>query len=182
MFFFYHYFPGRVINLDGRGRNVIPHSKGTYTKKRLLFSKERRCRTAASLRADEIKRWLTPSDFGYRLHAGYNDCSLRGNKTTRELLQWPDELIPKITGHVWFLRSSLLVIIRKFTQRRRRRPRKRQKSNRFRQAKQQLCTCITLFCTFLCRRCTTTSWNCLISRFVEDREQKPTTFFLMQYY
>ena len=24
-------------------------------------------------------------------------------------------------------------------------------------AKQQLCTCITLFCTFLCRRCTTTT-------------------------
>ena len=31
------------------------------------------------------------------------------------------------------------------------------KSSRFRQAKQQLCTCITLFCTFLCRRCTTTT-------------------------
>ena len=27
--------------------------------------------------------------------------------------------------------------------------------NRFRLAKQQLCTCITLFCNFLCRRCTT---------------------------
>ena len=25
------------------------------------------------------------------------------------------------------------------------------KNNRFRLAKQQLCTCITLFCTFLCR-------------------------------
>ena len=29
-------------------------------------------------------------------------------------------------------------------------------------------TCITLFCTFLCRRCTTTTWNCQISRFVEN--------------
>ena len=28
-------------------------------------------------------------------------------------------------------------------------------------AKQQLCTCITLFCTFLCRRCTNTTWNVL---------------------
>ena len=53
-------------------------------------------------------------------------------------------------------------------QRRRGRQRERQKSNRFRLAKQQLCTCITLFCTFLCRRCTTTTWKCLISRFVED--------------
>ena len=30
--------------------------------------------------------------------------------------------------------------------------------------KQQLCTCITLFCTFLCRRLTTTTWDFLISR------------------
>ena len=30
--------------------------------------------------------------------------------------------------------------------------------------KQQLCTCITLFRTFLYRRCTTTTWNFLISR------------------
>ena len=38
---------------------------------------------------------------------------------------------------------------------RRQRRRERQKSNRFRLAKQQLCTCITLFCTFLCRCFTT---------------------------
>ena len=43
------------------------------------------------------------------------------------------------------------------------------KWKRFRLAKQQLCTCITLFCAFLSRRCTTTTtWKCLISRFVED--------------
>ena len=42
------------------------------------------------------------------------------------------------------------------------------KWKRFRLAKQQLCTCITLFCTFLSRSCTTTTWKCLISRFVED--------------
>ena len=52
--------------------------------------------------------------------------------------------------------------------RRRRRQRERQKSSRLKLAKQQLCTCITLFCTFLCRRCTTTTWKCLISRFMED--------------
>ena len=28
-------------------------------------------------------------------------------------------------------------------------------------ANQQLFTCIMLFCTFLCRSCTTTTWNCL---------------------
>ena len=42
------------------------------------------------------------------------------------------------------------------------------KSNRFRLARQQLCTCITLFCTSLGRRYTTATWECLISRFVED--------------
>ena len=40
---------------------------------------------------------------------------------------------------------------------------KRQKKNKT--AKQQPCACITLFCTFLCHRCTTTKWNFLISRF-----------------
>ena len=36
---------------------------------------------------------------------------------------------------------------------------------RFRLAKQQLCLCSTPFGTFLCRNCTTTTWNCLNSRF-----------------
>ena len=59
-------------------------------------------------------------------------------------------------------------LIRELKQRRRRRQQERQKSNWFRLAKQQLCTCITLFCTFLCRRCTSTAWKYLNSRFVED--------------
>ena len=40
-------------------------------------------------------------------------------------------------------------------------------------AKQQLCTCITLFCTFLCRSCTTTTWNDQILSFFEDENGKP---------
>ena len=52
--------------------------------------------------------------------------------------------------------------------RRRRQQREGEKSKRFRFAKQQLCACITLFCTILGRRWTTTTWKCLISRFVED--------------
>ena len=61
---------------------------------------------------------------------------------------------------------------RELKQRRRRRQRERQKSNWLRLVKQQLCTCITLFYTFLCRRCTTTTWKCLISRFVENVKTK----------
>ena len=45
--------------------------------------------------------------------------------------------------------------------------------------KQQFCTYITLFCSFPCRRCTTMTWNCLISRFVEDvnTRQQPSFAF-----
>ena len=64
------------------------------------------------------------------------------------------------------------------TQRRRRRRREQQKSNRFRLAKQQLYTRIALFCTFLRRRFTTTTWNCLISRFVEDVNEDNDFLFL----
>ena len=50
-----------------------------------------------------------------------------------------------------------------------RRQRERQKSKWFILAKQQLCTCITPFCTFLSRRCTSAKRNFLIScaRFME---------------
>ena len=64
-------------------------------------------------------------------------------------------------------------------QRRQRRQRERQKSNRLRLAKQQLCTCITHFSTFFCRHCTTTTWKCLMSLFVEDvntRKRFPFSF------
>ena len=69
-------------------------------------------------------------------------------------------------------------------QRRRWRQRVRQKSKRFRLTKQQLGTCITLFCTFLSSRCTTTTWKCLISRFVEDGNtgQQPSFSFLELWY
>ena len=41
--------------------------------------------------------------------------------------------------------------------------RERQNSTRF-----MSIMCFTLFCTFLCRYCPTTTWKCLISRFMED--------------
>ena len=33
------------------------------------------------------------------------------------------------------------------------------------------------FCTFLCRRCTTTTWKCLISRFVENVTTRQQLYF-----
>ena len=35
-----------------------------------------------------------------------------------------------------------------------------------------------LFCPFLCRHCTTTTWKCLISRFMEDVNKRLRIFFL----
>ena len=51
------------------------------------------------------------------------------------------------------------------------------KSNRFRLAKQQLCTCITLFYTLLCRHYMTATWKCLISRFVADVNTRQRLLF-----
>ena len=76
------------------------------------------------------------------------------------------------------------VFTRKVKQRWRKRQRERQKSNRLRLAKQQLCTCITLFRTFLCRHYTTSTWKCLISRFVETKSTKQRLsicFFELRY-
>ena len=63
---------------------------------------------------------------------------------------------------------SWVKMMRELKQQRRQRQQERQKTNRFRLAKQQLCTCITIFEHFCSRRCTTTTWKCLISRFVVD--------------
>ena len=70
--------------------------------------------------------------------------------------------------------------------RRRQRQRERQKSifNWFRLTKKQLYTCITFFCTFLCRRCTPTTWNFLLSSIVEDvntRQQFSFSFPELRY-
>ena len=52
-----------------------------------------------------------------------------------------------------------------------------QKSNGLRLAKKQLGTCSPLFCTFLCRHCTITMWNFLISRLWRTWTLKTMTFF-----
>ena len=54
----------------------------------------------------------------------------------------------------------------------------RQRERQKRQAKQQLCTCITLFCTFLCRCCTT--YNVKLpnfTSFVEDGNKRQQLLF-----
>ena len=48
-------------------------------------------------------------------------------------------------------------------------------------AKQQLCTCTTLFCIFLYRRYRTPTWKCLISPFVETRQRLSSSFSELRY-
>ena len=79
-----------------------------------------------------------------------------------------------------FKRSFSVWSIRELKQRRRRRQRQRQKSNWVRLAKQQLWTCIKLFCAFLCLQCTTTTWKCLILRlFMEDVNTTRNNFLFL---
>ena len=49
-----------------------------------------------------------------------------------------------------------------------------------RTSKQQFCTCITLFCTILCRHCMTTTWKCLISRYTQEvhKRRRISSLFL----
>ena len=51
------------------------------------------------------------------------------------------------------------------------------KKKRFILEKQELCTCSTLFCTFLCHHCRTATWNSLKWRFVADVNTDQTTNF-----
>lgn len=72
------------------------------------------------------------------------------------------------------LRARTVTKLRELRQRRRRTATRTAKRQTGWIKKKKLCTCITLFWTFLClcRRCTTTKWNCLISRFVESMKHE----------
>ena len=92
-------------------------------------------------------------------------------KTARTQIHfWNDAFFAAVAS------SDRKVPIRELKQRRRRRQRERQTSNRIILAK-QLCTCITLFCRFFYRLCTTTTWKCLIPRFVEGGKTQQQTSF-----
>ena len=81
----------------------------------------------------------------------------------------------KVIGYALFV---TMCDIRVLKQRRRQWQREWQESNRFRLAKPQACTCTTLLCTFLCRRCTTTTWNFLVSLFLEEVNARQRFVFL----
>ena len=92
--------------------------------------------------------------------------SVSGSASGRGLAT-PGQFVDQVRGKV-LPAVPLLFTSVELKQRRQRRQRKRQKSASFRLAKQQLFTYIALFCTCLFRHCMTSTWDCVISRFVED--------------
>ena len=77
----------------------------------------------------------------------------------------------------------VLLLNRDLEIRQRRRQQEPHKSNRFNNQNNNFCTCITLFCTFLCHHCTTTTWKCLISRCTEEvhSDDEVSSLFLSFY-
>ena len=100
-----------------------------------------------------------------RGHSIDNDDVFKSTTRVSLLSRQGEEVWRNVTMAAKFLDHNN----RELKQRIRRRQRERQKSKWFILAKQQLCTCITPFCTFLSSRCTTATRNFLIScaRFME---------------
>lgn len=88
------------------------------------------------------------------------------------ICHWMIRTHTKWLSQVWKQLGSGQLSIREREQRRWWRQWEQQKSDRFSLAKQQLCTSIMLFYTFLCHHCTTMTWKCLFSRFVEDMNRR----------
>ena len=89
-----------------------------------------------------------------------------------------DRFLPQ--GLIYPLSPIFLSGKRELKERRRWRQRERQKRNRLHWQNNSA----RLFCTFLCRRCTSVTWICLISRFVEDvntRRRLPFSFRELRY-
>ena len=84
-----------------------------------------------------------------------------------------------LKGVLLYLQSLALLIgaNRVLKQWSRRRQRVRQESNGFRLAKQQLCTCIMLFWTFVNCRCMTTTWECLFLCFFKDGNRRQQRYY-----
>ena len=66
---------------------------------------------------------------------------------------------------------------RELKQRRRRRNENGKKTKGLNWQNNNFARASRLFCTFLCRRCTTITWKCLISRFVQDGNTKQPCSF-----
>ena len=131
-----------------------------------------------------LPRWCTPRNSSWKCAARFFKFGtyFMGEKNEHALFHTGFQSWPRKATPVFRLGLKDLCIVcqlnRELKQRSRRRQRERQKSNRFYHENNNFAR-VTLFCTFLCRRCTTTPWNFPISCFVEDANaQKRFSFFL----
>ena len=114
------------------------------------------------------RRWKIPFSFYLKRVRSLIQTRRRHLGTTLQIF---------VLGNRTTFSDDPLLPERELKPRRRRRQRERQKCNRFGLTKQQLCMCITFVCTFICRRCKTTTWKWLISRFVEDANTRQQLSF-----
>ena len=113
----------------------------------------------------------TTAIFSPQLPGSFTNCFLTGNEDTidevknvSDAISWSNSIC---TEKIVSEGSQCIVNNRKFRMQQRRESKKcnssTRQNNNFAHA-----SSITLFCTFLCRHCTTTTWKCLISRFVKN--------------
>ena len=119
--------------------------------------------------------------FGMSRDSKWEDSRFTDTPLRRTLSVPPSVSVLK--GVLLYLQSLALLIgaNRVLKQWWRWRQRVRQESNGFRLAKQQLCTCIMLFCTFVSCRCMTTTWECLFFMFFQGREHKTTALLFISW-
>ena len=115
--------------------------------------------------------------FGMSRDSKWEDSRFTDTPLRRTLSVPPSVSVLK--GVLLYLQSLALLIgaNRVLKQWWRSRQRVRQESNGFRLAKQQLCTCIMLFCTFVSCRCMTTTWECLFLCFFKDGNTRQQRYY-----
>ena len=115
--------------------------------------------------------------FGMSRDSKWEDSRFMDTPLRRTLSVPPSVSVLK--GVLLYLQSLALLIgaNRVLKQWWRSRQRVRQESNGFRLAKQQLCTCIMLFCTFVSCRCMTTTWECLFLCFFKDGNTRQQRYY-----
>ena len=171
-------------NWGPKGRKKIfwdpPPPPSPYRKVWIRFWSGPPIRSDACLKLKFLHRQRYPSRGRFSKYLFWNRLCLRFDKAPRTALQRTistdrkkissgthgNDLFASTRKAVFPAPTATDVHLK---QRRRRRQRERHNSSRSRLAKQQRCTCITLFCTFPCRHCTTTT-------FLEENT-RTTTFF-----
>ena len=104
-----------------------------------------------------VPRHSTPGGFAYIWQSKW--VGIIAIKTERTKIHFLSDVLIAV---------ALLDLKVPFKIQRRERQRERRKNNRFNKQNNKLARASNYICTFLSRFCTTTTWKCLVSRFMED--------------